>query len=355
MNIIKNYIAVHNIDFDISEINRSNVKQISSIFSGNIKKDCSDGLLLRCAAIYNYNKGDKDKAIEKYKLSIENGDILSNYYLGTIYHMDKNVDDALTYYLKFIEIKWPTFKKYGDVHYNIALIYEGKNDLDNAIENYKKAIEYRTSKISYAKNNLGMLYKKKGDKKLAYKYLIECCNEMNSLSSSSICFDGLTNLAMLYESDGNTDKAMDYYKHAVRLNDLNAVYNLGQLYFEMGQWNLAIKMYEKCIENEDYTAYNNMGLAYEEMEDYYKAKKYYEKGVEHGIVESMYNLALIYDNENDIENATKMYMKAADKGWLEAVYNLAALYQRTNNTIMAAKYMNIHDEWIKKGRKTSTL
>ena len=98
-----------------------------------------------------------------------------------------------------------------------------------------------------------------------------------------------------------------------------------------------------------------MGLAYEEMEDYYKAKKYYEKGVEHGIVESMYNLALIYDNENDIENATKMYMKAADKGWLEAVYNLAALYQRTNNTIMAAKYMNIHDEWIKKGRKTSTL
>ena len=83
------------------------------------------------------------------------------------------------------------------------------------------------------------------------------------------------------ETEGNLDKAMQFYEKAIGINpkDQNAYYNMGNAYYDKGNLDRAIQSYEKVVElNPKYSdAYFNLGVAYDTAGNSGKAIEEYEK------------------------------------------------------------------------------
>jgi len=145
-----------------------------------------------------------------------------------------------------------------------TIIAKGETYLNNkmhdaALEEFKKAIE--TDPKNYiAHNNIGIIYKKKGDIK----------------------------------------KAMEEYEKALELNpDYPLTYNnIGNIHLESGQYDDAIRFYKKAISIDSYNAgfYGNVGKAYKYKRMPKEAQESFEKA-----------LSLDPDNKDALEglNAVK--------------------------------------------------
>jgi tetratricopeptide (TPR) repeat protein len=111
------------------------------------------------------------------------------------------------------------------VHGGLGLAYQKRGLLDEAIREFKRAIELAPN---MAKNHY--------------------------------------NLGLAYEEKGLFKKAVDAYKKAVELNPAytNAYFNLANLSMRMQSRQAAIRAYRKVIELDpaDIEAYNNLGVAY---------------------------------------------------------------------------------------------
>jgi tetratricopeptide (TPR) repeat protein len=92
-------------------------------------------------------------------------------------------------------------------YYNAAIVFKRENNLDKAIEWYKKAIEVNP-RYSYALNNLGNIYKTR----LQYEEAIKCYKQaVEHLSTYTLC---LANMGVCYLKLGNYREAFNAMERA---------------------------------------------------------------------------------------------------------------------------------------------
>ncbi|MBN1383975.1 MAG: tetratricopeptide repeat protein [Elusimicrobia bacterium] len=144
-------------------------------------------------------------------------------------------------------------------YYNLGGIYLGKTRIDEAIEEYKKAIKINPEYFM-AYNNLGLAYNKKGyyDKAiLAFKKAVHIKPDFA---------DAYVNLALSYGNKLMYDEAISATEKAIKIkpNSVVAYNNLGGFYYRKKLYNRAMRMYKEAIRIDPYyaEAYNNLGVVY---------------------------------------------------------------------------------------------
>lgn len=134
---------------------------------------------------------------------------LANYNLGRAYHINKDLDNAIKYYLNAIYLN----PAYQYALFNLALAYQEKGDLATAGRLY---VDYlRSCQDFQAYYNLGLIYKELGDKEMAEKAF------KNSIAINSGYIKPYLDLAILYISQNNIVEAAKLGKLAAKIDPSN--------------------------------------------------------------------------------------------------------------------------------------
>jgi tetratricopeptide (TPR) repeat protein/predicted Ser/Thr protein kinase len=175
---------------------------------------------------YEKAKAFSEKTPEKERLFIE------AFYASTI---ERDPDKRFRI-LQQIAEKYPKEKR---VHYYIGFYYEGKNMLDQALEEYNKALELDPN----------------------YGYAINQC-------------------AYLYADLGQFEKAIQYLERYASLlpGDANPVDSIAEIYFRMGKLDEAILKYREALEiKPDFGSDMKIAYIYALKEDYAQALKWIDQ------------------------------------------------------------------------------
>lgn len=206
-------------------------------------------------------------------------------------------------------------------YYNMAVELYKKDQLDEAIDYFKRSIESAPD-FYPAYFNLGLAYENNANMKDALEAYIEASALKPNLAVYLSVAVAMFKLGRFSEANGYLNKAVDcttgtpeefnnighalfkvsrindaieYYQKAVELKPdfLMAHYNLGVVHSKFGEVNDAIESYLKVIEiDPSYVpALNNLGVAFESTGDIDEAIKFYEKTLE---VNPKYTIA--YEN-----------------------------------------------------------
>ena len=214
---------------------------------------------------------------------------------------------------------------------NRGLAYSKLGFIDNAIEDYKKAIEIDAT-ASYAYYNLALEYKNKS----MYNDALDLLEKANSLEPNNAQY--LEEIGTCYNDMGNYEKSLEYYNKAITLN-LNtalAYNNRGCTLSRMNRQDDAIRDYKKAIELDDkYPAsYYNLALEYEKKSMYDDALKLLEKANSLDPDNAKFSEALgsIYDVLGDVDNALKYFDKSISlNSDSETIYASRAYALQENN------------------------
>ncbi len=170
-----------------------------------------------------YDRGDLDRAIDEYELSLklkpDNEDAHNK--LGIVYQRKGLIDKAIEHHLVALKLN-PDF---GRAHNNLGLDYFMKGLNEKAIEHYLFALRLNPKFIE-AHNNLGLAYYRTGRVKEAMdQYQIALFYDPNFPNAHN-------NMGVAYGEAGSVDKAIWHFEKALSLdpNDRNAQRNLAKAY-----------------------------------------------------------------------------------------------------------------------------
>lgn len=146
------------------------------------------------------------------------------------------------------------FAASDSVSLNLALEGDDENDgFLTIISDYKMTRTANTAKF-YA----GLTYLKLGDKEEALNYLLQFKHKEDVMWYACQAV-----IADIYDEQGNTEEAINYYKKSVKNDDpyftpIN-LFKLGQMYERAENWTEADAAYKR-IETEYYDQYQSMGV-----------------------------------------------------------------------------------------------
>jgi len=218
--------------------------------------------------------------------------------LGAAYTDKGMIDEALAEFKKAIEIDSSS----GTTHYNLGNCYYGMGKVDDAITQYGLAIKAnRNYELAY--NNLGIAYFSKG----LYEEGVKASKK--AIEINPFLYQPHYNLGNYYQKMGKTDDAITQYKIALEINPgySSAYNNLGTVYFAKELYGDAVNSYMKAIEiSPNFAeAYSNLGNAFRKMNLTKEAIQAYRKalGIDFNLFESHYMLASFYMQAGAYENA----------------------------------------------------
>ena len=206
-----------------------------------------------------------------------------------------------------------------------GLIYMDAFELDLAIADFEKAIEYIPQDWA-AHNNLGCCYKYRGLFDKAIEYL-EKANEFLGDEKNPLPY---SNMADCYAAKGEYEKAINCYEKALKLDERQYFWKeIGALYCAMGRYREALRAYENTRAREDYTS--NMGSTWIRLNDIPKGISYYKAALEAATQDSMaqrrYKFGEVYMEQlQDYRKAVKWF-----KGALAATYDEDDLFDYEQN------------------------
>ncbi len=318
-------------------------------------------------------------AITSYKRAISYG-IKDNpwlyYSLGYCYERLDNMDTAVTYYKKALDIRAPyenickrlidyylnrylkTYKKadlenamtYADMElaaeesaYSLWLkgrVYECGTEFDKAVESYEKAVELAENgavsgvEIYIVWQQLGNCYRRL----MKYDKAVMCLETSIKELNGRKFVQPYWNLAICYESMTKYDKAIEYYKQAAEfaVNEEDLWQNIGDCYRYLGKFDEAMAAYEKADKEEMHLNHAEVLFA---KGDYKGAEQFYKKTV---MKKSKENLDFDYillgdfylENLQDYKKALACFAKS--KNLNHEGYNLI----RANVDMVKAYYMS---------------
>ena len=156
-----------------------------------------------------------------------------------------------------------------------GLIYMNAMELDEAIRDFEKALEYVPEDWA-AHNNLGCCYKYLGRFEEAIGYFEKAVEYMED-SKSLLPY---SNMADCYEALGDYRKAIECYQKDLKLfPDYTSFWKeIGQLYAYLGEYDRAEEAYGHTTKMDDY--YSRMGDLWFYQGNDKKALHFYKKGIE---------------------------------------------------------------------------
>lgn len=145
--------------------------------------------------------------LEILELAPDNTDTLN--LLGLLKLQQQQFDDAIFYIKKAVALKPCAY-----FYVNLGTAYSDKEDYQNAIECFKKALEYNKEDYD-AWFNLGFCYKQLKD----YEKAIQAYQSAIAIKPNQA--DAYFNIGNIYEHQNETAIALEYYKKALEYRDDN--------------------------------------------------------------------------------------------------------------------------------------
>ncbi|AWI05864.1 tetratricopeptide repeat protein [Clostridium drakei] len=200
-------------------------------------------------------------------------------------------------------------------------------------------------------------YLEKAEEAFEKNKLIKALNLYNRAYelSNGEDIDAIINLALIYDFLGKSEKAKDYYKEALSIDNYEerAYYGLATIYDEEENYEEAIKLYNKAIYiNPNYhKAYFFLANVYDVSEKKALAIETYEKLLSLNPMDFWANLNLgcIYEERNENGAAYKKFSKALriDPNNYLALFNMGVIYYKFN---MIEKAINFYERAIEKNK-----
>ena len=267
---------------------------------------------------------DYKQALDWYTKAATKGNAASMNQIGNLYYFGKgvvkNYSTALSWYKKAIDSK--SYK--GSEAYNsVGNIYrEGgygvNRNLEEALPYYIKAYELGHK---YAPNGIGLIYHERKEFLKAMEWFRKGTerNCTSSISNIGACY---------YNGEGapqDYSKAMEWYEKAARMGYDTAIRNLASMYRNgIGtpkDLSKAIFWYQKLADKGDVAAMYGIGYSYHNSEptqdNYKKAMEWYLKAEAKGYTAAMNDIGLMYEKgrgvEQNYQKAYEWYTKAWGK------------------------------------------
>jgi tetratricopeptide (TPR) repeat protein len=134
------------------------------------------------------------------------GDAEAHNNLGVAYHVQGQVDPAISEYQKALHIN----PDLADAHNNLGVAYYAQGNVDWAIKEFREALRIDPG-LAQSHYNLGVAYKAVGDIQCAIAEFKEALNIDPN--------DAATNfsLGQTYQSQGESQKALEFYEEFIKL------------------------------------------------------------------------------------------------------------------------------------------
>ncbi len=146
---------------------------------------------------------------------------------------------------------------------NLAYVYNQLDQPEKAKDTYIRALAVDSTDMEI-KYYLGVLYYNTKN----YEACIETMNEVleNTEPGSELYNNSIVTLAIAYDLSGNSDKAIETYDNALKVNptDKDILFNKGRLYFLQKDYENAAKVWQRVIEidPDDFEAHLNIANSY---------------------------------------------------------------------------------------------
>jgi tetratricopeptide (TPR) repeat protein len=219
-------------------------------------------------------KDDNIGARREFETALKFSPGLTNaiYNIAGTYVLEDRIDEAIERYNEVLKI----IPGYARAYSALAYMYIKKGDLNRAFEFYHEGLKFNPQN-DLLHGGLGSLLLQTGQ-------IDEAIPELETSVKIKPNAEIYCNLGAAFYSKGESEKAIDCYKKATRLNPANAEahYNLGNIYLEKNRPSAAVIAYDKAIKSRPAyaKAYSNMGVAFLQMELPDKAIERFRKAIE---------------------------------------------------------------------------
>ncbi|MFW5729901.1 MAG: tetratricopeptide repeat protein, partial [Spirochaetota bacterium] len=155
--------------------------------------------------------------------------------------------------------------------------------------------------------------------------------------------EALNNLGVLYRQKGDLTRATKALEYAARLRPDRADihYNMGNVHKVAGNEDRARESYERAVAADpDFAqAHNNLGTLYQQIGDHESARNALLRGLKNdpNHPSLRYNLGVSYEALGDLEQAEEQYRHASRSrpGWTAPLRSLAGIYQKRQDYAQA--------------------
>ncbi|MDI6810854.1 MAG: tetratricopeptide repeat protein [archaeon] len=225
-------------------------------------------ILLELGVIFYYS-GDLDKALEYYEKALELNDelgmkegiaaVFGN--IGAVYFTKGELDKALQYFEKALKLNEELGNKKGMANQlgNMGVLYFTKGELDKASGSYKKALKIFEESgikegIATLLGNIGALYFTKGEPDKALEYLRRILGLHDEFGSKESLAKNFENIGVVYSAKGELNKALEYYEKALkifeemgsRIETAKTKVNIGDIFAQKGDKERALEYYREA-------------------------------------------------------------------------------------------------------------
>ncbi|MGM0634537.1 MAG: tetratricopeptide repeat protein [Bacteroidota bacterium] len=178
-------------------------------------------------------------------------------------------------------------KNYDIVKNSVNSVLGQKADCDKLIPLFEKSYDENKDDIDWLKSIAGRLYKKDCSKSDFFVQVVEQQNKIEPSAKSALY------LGKLAEQEGDTNKALEYYKQSAdletdKMGKANAYYSIANMYKDKGSYSSARTYYNKAVNNQP-----SLGRAYLKIADMY-AKSANDCGDDTFTKQAVYWLAADY-------------------------------------------------------------
>jgi len=369
-NIIHIYIDMHELAY--FPINNESLTKIYDLLINNIVIENPSNITeLFYLGTWHQINDDINKAMEYYQKGLELNDPMSMYRIANIYShpnikYEKNFKLAFEYFNKLASQNFDyALITLGDIYFEKSLDFGIEINIDLANEYYQKAI---SSDNEYLFSRLSSIHKDNKNKQIKYEfmkdnakrktlsYYLDFLNNYYDNNNNDI-LDlykfALNHVASHYKHiEHDVDKAIEYYEKLANLNDCDSQ-------------RVPISKLYKCKILNDCEILNELGYIFlNNKKDVTKAIEYYEKSANLNNVLALEKLGKIYVsfinddyNENHFLLALKYYVRCFAITKNESTSHIIGMiyfigYLHTNNydfgdlCIAYSKNDNIHENHV---------
>lgn len=251
------------------------------IYKNAIKKTQREELFYHKMADICVRRNKMDSAVDCYKKVLDanpsNRDVLIKLATVTQTFFPENVDDAIDYYNKLLEIEQDT----AQIYYELGHLYLKKADKVHSIVAFKLAVEQNPDNPFY-NNSLAYSYVQAELYDEAIEYYQKAIQLNPDKQWTSIVCQALG--AIYYQVKGNSEAAIASFQAGIILDSENSEIHLslGDVYMADGDIDNAIRAYcdSISINADDYRAYSKAGIALWEKDYIEEAIVAYHRSIE---------------------------------------------------------------------------
>lgn len=314
------------------------------IYKNAIKKTEREELFYHKLADICIRRNKMDTAVDCYKKALEanpnNREVLVKLATVTQTFFPDNVDEAIDYYNKLLEIEQET----AQIYYELGHLYLKKSDKIHAIVAFKLALE-KDCENPFYNNSLAYAFVQAELYDEAIEHYQKAIKLNPDKEWTSIVCQALGSI--YYQIKGNTEAAIASFQAGLILDPENSdIYlSLGDAYMAENDLDNAIRAYCESINvnSEDYRAYSKAGIALWEKDYLEEAIVSYHRAIdlnpEYDIAQN--NLGVIYLDGVGVPDESLVYFKRAieiNPNYTLAYFNAGRAAQATGEGKEAASY-----------------